>query len=168
MDFKKAGAGQWVKHGAPCDCTGHTCRGRSEHPPQGLCTRARMPAPQAQAVFCPSRSPPAAVPAPALPHGLSLLGFFHHPFPPLTLWVCSSLGHVRLFVTPWIGACQAPLSMGFSRQEYCSGLPFPSPGDLPDPGIKPRFPALQADSLPSEPPGKTNSGLSFMYAHACS
>ena len=47
----------------------------------------------------------------------------------------------------------APLSMGFSRQEYWSGLPFPSPGDLPDLGIKPRFPALQADSLPSEPQG---------------
>ena len=44
--------------------------------------------------------------------------------------------------------------MGFSRQEYWSGLPFPSPGDLPDPGIKPRSPALQADTLPSEPPGK--------------
>ena len=44
--------------------------------------------------------------------------------------------------------------MGFSRQEYCSGLPFPSPGDLPDPGIEPRSPALQADSLPSVPPGK--------------
>ena len=45
--------------------------------------------------------------------------------------------------------------MGFSRQEYGSGLPFPSPGDLPDPGIKPRSPALQADALPSEPPGKS-------------
>ena len=49
---------------------------------------------------------------------------------------------------------QAPLSMGFSRQEYWSGLPCPSPGDLPDPGIKPRSSALQADSLLSEPPGK--------------
>ena len=49
---------------------------------------------------------------------------------------------------------QAPLSMGFSRQEYQSGLPFPSPGDLPDPGIKPRSPVLQADTLPFEPPGK--------------
>ena len=48
---------------------------------------------------------------------------------------------------------QAPPSMGLSRQEYWSGLPFPSPGDLPDPGIKPRSPALQADALPSEPPG---------------
>ena len=56
--------------------------------------------------------------------------------------------------TPWTVACQAPLSMGFSRQEYWSGLPFPSPGDLPDPGIEPRSPALQADALPSEPPGK--------------
>ena len=48
---------------------------------------------------------------------------------------------------------QAPPSMGFSRQEYWSGLPFPFPGDLPNPGIKPRSPALQADALPSEPPG---------------
>ena len=57
-------------------------------------------------------------------------------------------------VTPWTIACQAPLSMEFPRQEYWSGLPFPSPGDLPDPGIEPGCPALQADSLPSEPPGK--------------
>ena len=49
---------------------------------------------------------------------------------------------------------QAPPSMGFSRQKYWSGLPFPSPGDLPDPGIKPTSPALQADALTSEPPGK--------------
>ena len=58
------------------------------------------------------------------------------------------------FATPWTVACQAPLSMRFSRQEYWSGLPFPSPGDLPDPGIRPGYPALQADSLPSEPLGK--------------
>ena len=51
---------------------------------------------------------------------------------------------------PWTVACQAPLSLGFSRQEYWSGLPFPFPGDLPDPGIKPRSPALQADHLPTE------------------
>ena len=51
-------------------------------------------------------------------------------------------------------SCQAPLSMGFSKQEYWSGLPFPSPGDLPDPGTEPGSPALQADSLPSEPPEK--------------
>ena len=56
--------------------------------------------------------------------------------------------------TPWTVAYQAPLSMGFSRQAYWSGLPFPSPGDLPNPGIKPGSPALQADTLPSEPPGK--------------
>ena len=65
-----------------------------------------------------------------------------------------SLSRVRLFVTPWTVAYQAPLSMGFSRQECWSGLPFPSPGDLPDPGIEPGFPALQADALRSEPPGK--------------
>ena len=63
-----------------------------------------------------------------------------------------SLSRVRLFVTPWTAAYQAPPSMGFSRQEYWSGLPFPSPGDLPDPGIEPRSPALEADALTSEHP----------------
>ena len=56
--------------------------------------------------------------------------------------------------TPWTVAHEVPLSMGFSRQEYWSGLPFPSPGDLPDPGIEPMSPALQADSLPTELGGK--------------
>ena len=55
---------------------------------------------------------------------------------------------------PWSVACQALTFLGFSRQEYWSGLPFPSPGNLPDPGIQPESAALQADSLPSEPPGK--------------
>ena len=64
------------------------------------------------------------------------------------------LSRVWLFATPWTVAYQAPLSMGFSRQQYWRGLPFPSPVDLPDPGIEPRSPALQADALPSEPPGK--------------
>ena len=66
----------------------------------------------------------------------------------------SHFSRVQLFETPWTVACQAPLSMGFSRQEYWSGLPFPSPGDLPNPGIKPQSPVWQADSLPSEPPEK--------------
>ena len=65
-----------------------------------------------------------------------------------------SLSPVRLFATPWAVAYQAPPSMGFSRQEYWSGLPFPSPGDLPNPGIEPGSPTLQAGVLPSEPPGK--------------
>ena len=56
--------------------------------------------------------------------------------------------------TPWTVPLQTPLSVEFSRQEYWSGLPFPSPGDLPDPGIESGSPTLQADSLPSEPPGK--------------
>ena len=64
------------------------------------------------------------------------------------------LSHVWLFATQWTVAYKAPLSMEFSRQEYWSGLPFPSPGDLPHPGIEPRSPALQADTLPPEPPGK--------------
>ena len=61
------------------------------------------------------------------------------------------LSRVRLFATLWTGAYQAPLSMGFSRQEYWSGLPFPSPRDLPDPGIEPGSPALEADALTFEP-----------------
>ena len=61
-----------------------------------------------------------------------------------------SLSRARLFVTPWTVAYRAPLSMGFSRQEYWSGLPLPSPGDLPNPGIEPRSPALQEGSLPTE------------------
>ena len=65
-----------------------------------------------------------------------------------------SLSHVQLFATPWTVAHEAPSSMGFSRQEYWSGLPFPSPRDLPDLEIEPRSPALQADTLTSEPPGK--------------
>ena len=64
-----------------------------------------------------------------------------------------SLSRVRLFATPWTGAHQAPPSLGFSRQEYWSGLPSPSPGELPDPGIERRPPALQADALTCEPPG---------------
>ena len=63
-----------------------------------------------------------------------------------------SLSRVRLFATLWTVAYQAPPSVGFSRQEYWSGLPFPSPGDLLNPGIEPGSPALQADVLPSEPP----------------
>ena len=85
---------------------------------------------------------------------------------PTGVWVCTcgcdrnrkmkvkSLSHVQLFVTPWSIAHKAPLSMEFSRQEYWSGLPFPSPGDLPDPGIEPGSLALQSDALLSKPEGK--------------
>ena len=66
----------------------------------------------------------------------------------LNYYVLSCFSCVQLFVTLWTVACQTPLFMEFSRQEYWSGLPFPSPADLPDPGIKPWSPALQADSLP--------------------
>ena len=64
-----------------------------------------------------------------------------------------SLSLFRLFATAWTVAHQAPLSIEFSRQEYWSGLTFLPPGDIPDPGIEPGSPALQADTLPSEPPG---------------
>ena len=67
------------------------------------------------------------------------------------------LSRVWLFATLWTVAYQATPSVGFSRQAYWSGLPFPSPGDLPNPGIEPRSPTLQAHALPSEPPGKTGS-----------
>ena len=70
-----------------------------------------------------------------------------------------SPGYVQLLVIPWIAAYQAPLSMGFSRQEYWSGVPFPSPEDLADPGIKPGSPALHADSLPSELQGSPCTSL---------
>ena len=72
--------------------------------------------------------------------------------------VPSSFSHVWLFATLWTVAHQALLSVRFSRQEYGSGLPFPSPGDLPDPAIEPRSPTLQVDSLPSEPLGKPKMG----------
>ena len=85
----------------------------------------------------------------------------HHEFcllwninAPDTRVKCESLRYVPLFVTPWTVACHAPLSMEFSRQESWSGYPFPSPGDLPDPEMEIRSLTLQADSLPSEPPGK--------------
>ena len=75
-----------------------------------------------------------------------------------------SLSHVQLFATPWTVAHQASPSMGFSRQEYWSGLPFPSPGDLPNPGIEPESPALEADALTSEPPGKPkNTGVGSLF-----
>ena len=67
------------------------------------------------------------------------------------------LSHVQVFITPWTVACQAPLSMGFSRQGYWSGVPFPSPGDFPNPGIKPAFLLsleLAVRSSTTEPPGK--------------
>ena len=66
--------------------------------------------------------------------------------------LCLVVSCIQLFVTPWtVTTRRAPLSMGLSRQEYCSGLPCPPPGDLPHPGIQPRSPTLQADSLPGKP-----------------
>ena len=65
-------------------------------------------------------------------------------------YVCVSLSIASNSATPWTVAHQVPLSIRFRRQEYWSGLPFPSPGDLPYPGIEPRAPALQADDLPTE------------------
>ena len=70
------------------------------------------------------------------------------------LCMLSRFSRVWVFATPWTVARQTPLSMGFSRQEYRSGFPCPPPGDLPDPGLKPASPALQADSIPTELSGK--------------
>ena len=70
------------------------------------------------------------------------------------IWKWESFSCVQLFATPWAIGCQAPRSMEFSKQEYWSGELSPFPGDLPNPGAEPRSPVLQADSLPSDPPGK--------------
>ena len=78
-------------------------------------------------------------------------------------WKVKSLSRVWLFATLWTIDYQAPPSMGFSRQEYWSGLPFPSPGDLPDPGTEPGSSALQADALLSEPPGKPMRYIFFFF-----
>ena len=81
------------------------------------------------------------------------------------------LSHIQLLVTPWTVALQAPLSLEFSRQEYWSGLPFPSPGDLPEPRIKPAFlmfTSLQEDSSPTEPSGKPFAKFQFsLVAQSC-
>ena len=78
----------------------------------------------------------------------------------MLLLLLSHFSRVWLFATPWTVACQAPLSTEFSRQEYWSGLPFPSPGDLPNPGAEPRSPTLQVDSWPAEPQGQSkNTGV---------
>ena len=78
-----------------------------------------------------------------------------------------SLSSVRFFATPWTVAYQAPPSMGFSRQEYWNGLPFPSPGDLPDSGIEPGSPAFQADALASQPPGNPKSTSNIHRKNSC-
>ena len=83
---------------------------------------------------------------------ITLVRFFFYIYSFFVKVKVKLLSCVRLFATPWTVAHQAPPSMGFSRQEYWSGLPFPSPGDLPDPGIEPRSPSLQADALTSGPP----------------
>ena len=78
--------------------------------------------------------------------------------------VVQLLSFVWLFATPWTAALQAPLSVGFSRQENWSRLPCPPPGDLPHPRIELRSPALQGDSLPAEPPGKPkNTGVGSLF-----
>ena len=75
----------------------------------------------------------------------------------------ANLSRVRLLATPWTAAYQAPQSTGFSRQGYWSGMPLPSPGDLPNPGIELGSPTLQADTLPPDPPGK----ILFIYKCTC-
>ena len=75
------------------------------------------------------------------------------------------LSCVQLFATPWPVACQPPLSMGFSRQEYCSGLSFPPPGDLPGPGMEPRSPALAAGFFTTEPRGMLISATDWTGIH---
>ena len=94
---------------------------------------------------------PIPVPALPIPSAVGVCTILHCQ---LVKMKVTSLSCVLLFSTPWTVAYQDPLSMGFSRQEYWCGLPLPSPGDLPDPGIEPGSLTLQADTLPSESPGK--------------
>ena len=89
------------------------------------------------------------------------LSFFFFSFLKIFIWLCGSylwcasiLSRVQLFLTSWTVACQAPLFLGFSKQGYWSGLPFPPPGDLPNTGIKPVSPALAGRFFTTEPPGK--------------
>ena len=83
--------------------------------------------------------------------------YCHHAYLSSMQSVCvpNCFSHVQFFASLWTVAHQAPLSMGFSREEYWSGLPCPLPGDLPNPGVEPMSPILQAGSLPSEPPGSS-------------
>ena len=85
----------------------------------------------------------------------------------LYMCVCSVASAVCNSATPWTVTCQAPQSMGFSRQEYWNGLPYPSSGDFPDPGIKPTSPTLQADSLATRPPGKPPIYHIFLNTRMC-
>ena len=95
------------------------------------------------------------------PKGIIIEQLFYvsEPFSSSMKVKVKSLSRARLFATPWTVAYQAPPSMGFSRQEYWSGLPFPSPGYLPNPGIEPRSPTFQVDALTSEPPGKPKNNV---------
>ena len=90
-----------------------------------------------------------------------------HPLLLLPPIFSSMLSHVQLFVTLWTVTCQAPLSMGFSRQEYQSQLPCLPPGDLPDPGVEPTSPALQVDSLPLSHWGSPKQLLPYSKFKVC-
>ena len=83
----------------------------------------------------------------------------------LPMCVLSHYSHVQLFVTPWTVAHQAPLTMGFSRQEYWSGLPCPPPGDLPDPGIQPVSPEFAGGFFTTEPPEKPTASVTSEDNH---
>ena len=114
-------------------------------------TALLLPATTQQTMCQPARSPGKTQdqPVPHTPSHADWQILFHLFFGNYKFVLC-----ISLFVIPWTAACQSPLSMGFSRQDYWSGLPFPSPGYLPNPGSKHRSPTLQADSLLSEISGK--------------
>ena len=124
-----------VKRQPPCACP---------MPGASCVTRGRAPALSGQR----SISPSALTRAPPFLAAFTLAFFLFPSLLTTGACVLSHFRHVRLFVTPWTIARQAPLSMGFSRQEYWSRWPFPPAGDLPNRGIKATPPALQADSLP--------------------
>ena len=134
--------------------------GREEHHPEGRMPQLALSPMGSGALdkpFCFPEPGPSLWNALAQPTELKMAVLPYQPWA-VTFLVfkvkAKSLSHVQLFATPWTVAYQAPQSMEFSRQEYWSGLPFPPLGDLPDPGIEPGSPELQADALPSEPPRK--------------
>ena len=135
-------AGREPEHSAGCPGQGSRVlqpmvRGRQP----GKGTLAELPT---KARLC--RQPPQPVPVAVSPWATCSL-----PPSQILYIVVKSVSRVRLLVTPWTVAHQAPLSMGFSRQAYWSGLPFPSPGDLPEPGIRPRYTALQGLTQAGKP-----------------
>ena len=149
VSYDSPGASQLALSGkeSTCQCRRHKRCGSDPWVGKIPWRRAWQPAP----AFLPGESPWTDEPGKATVHRVTKSWTW---LKWLSTHEVKLFSRVQLFVIPWTIAYQAPLSLGFSRQEYWSGLPFPSPGDLPNRGIEPGSPVLQADALPSEPPAR--------------